>query len=278
MPLPKAVLRDLNLRWFWLRWCVRRVILLPWQLVGIWRFRYRPIESVAHTFSDASHVYDYFNYRFRFRTAPIYWIHSLYFKTSYRGFGEPPFHALWISIFKEYRPQRCLEIGVYRGQVTSLWTLLHRDLKIKGNIVGITPFSQVGDSDSEYPDIDYRSDIEKNHRIWGISSPRLIGVLSNSREALQQIGSQKWDLVYIDGSHELEVVKSDLIAAIGALADRGLIVMDDSSLFQPRVSHSGAFAGHYGPSLVAEKHARKHLDHLIRVGHLNVFSKKSHRQ
>src|SRR3990170_7536682 len=54
--------------------------------------------------------------------------HRKYFRQEQRGFGEDAFHAMWWLLLREFRPQLCLEIGVYRGQVISLWALISQIL------------------------------------------------------------------------------------------------------------------------------------------------------
>src|SRR5438270_5491658 len=89
--------------------------------------------------------------------------HRNYFAKSRRGFGENAFHVMWFLLFTEFRPASFLEIGVYRGQVLSLASLLQSLTRQTGEIVGISPFESAGDSVSKYrKHIDYLADTRAN--------------------------------------------------------------------------------------------------------------------
>ena len=64
--------------------------------------------------------------------------HRFFFATNGRGFGEDAFHVLWWMLLQELRPKTFLEIGVYRGQVLSLVSLLQGILQINGTVTGIS--------------------------------------------------------------------------------------------------------------------------------------------
>ena len=87
------------------------------------------------------------------------------------------------------------------------------------------------------------------------------------------IRSKKWDVVYIDGSHDYNVVKSDFGLCSSVLSSGGIIVMDDSALytsFKPPIYSSG---GHPGPSSVADEINRDVFKEILSVGHNRVFKK-----
>src|SRR5437868_2391149 len=56
--------------------------------------------------------------------------HRKYIEVNRLGFGDPAFHSMWRLILGEaaarFATARALEIGVYKGQVISLWALLAR--------------------------------------------------------------------------------------------------------------------------------------------------------
>jgi hypothetical protein len=69
------------------------------------------------------------------------------------------------------------------------------------------------------------------------------------------------------------VALADYEACVANLADGGLLVMDDSSLYTEYRPPRFAFAGHPGPSRVVQERAMKELRFLGGVGHNNVFIK-----
>jgi len=62
--------------------------------------------------------------------------------------------------------------------------------------------------------------------------------------------TQSWDLIYIDGNHDYEIVLADYLLCRDHLASGGLLVMDDASLGTSSNSLVFSFAGHPGPSRV----------------------------
>jgi hypothetical protein len=200
--------------------------------------------------------------------------HRHYFSQQGRGYGEDAFHAMWWMLIREFRPVSCLEIGVFRGQVISLWGLIAKLIGMPIDIHGISPFAPIGDSVSEYPvDIDYLEDTKKSFTTFGLESPILISALSTDSLAINHINGHHWDLIYIDGGHDYEVVVSDYNQCVRQLKSGGVLVMDDSSLGTDFEPPSFSFAGHPGPSRVMLDVAIKELHFIGAVGHNNVFIK-----
>ena len=88
-------------------------------------------------------------------------------------------------------------------------------------------------------------------------------------------------MIYIDGSHDYEVVSNDFKLSYENLNDNGLIVIDDSSLnleydkdYIEKKYQINSFKGHAGPSKVVSKIiSNEKLRYLFGVGHNNVFIK-----
>jgi len=219
-------------------------------------------------------VYDNLE-RFFFENLPWQFIrHRNYFNKNNRGFGEDAFHSMWYLLFTEFKPKNCLEIGVYRGQVLTLWGLLSKHLNLQCNIAGISPFSSAGDTVSNYlSNIDYLADTMLNHKYFKLNQPQYCIEFSTSTLAHKFISQTKWDLIYIDGSHDYEIVKQDLDIAMCNIATNGLIVIDDSSLYFDYSPRSHSFAGHPGPSQVAKEYCTNYLSLLGGIGHNNIFRK-----
>jgi hypothetical protein len=217
-------------------------------------------------------MYGYFNFRFKWTSPKWIKAHRHYFVSEARGYGEDPFHIVWFDIFTHFKPESALEIGVYRGQTISLWTLISKTLELKTEIFGISPLNNAGDALSIYPDLDYEKDIKENFAKFSLEFPRLVKALSTDFEAEEFIKSRLWDLIYIDGGHDFDVVLHDYKIALKQLNVGGILCLDDSSLYS-KFKIDGIFKGHPGPSKVVHDFAEKEMRHLLTVGHNNFYIK-----
>ena len=200
--------------------------------------------------------------------------HRNYFSKHGRGFGENAFHVLWWMLFRELKPQSFLEIGVYRGQTSSLAALLQREFNIHGKITCISPFLPVGDNVSTYrSDVDYQSDTLNNFKHFDLPEPILIKAYSNDSVAIEKIQSQLWDAIYIDGNHEYAIAKQDWLVCSENLRLGGIIVLDDSALYTEYSPPVFATAGHPGPSQLAQEIDASRFEEILRVGHNRVYQK-----
>jgi len=213
----------------------------------------------------------YLSYQLRFRSLPdSIRQHREYFRRDGRGFGEDAFHAAWNDVIRKFQPTTVLEIGVYRGQTISLWSLLGDYYGIKLNIFGLSPMDDSGDSVSAYKKLDYEEDIRSNFRHFNLPHVKLIKGYSDSDLGKEFIKSQEWDLIYIDGSHDFVTVLSDFELAIETVRVGGLVVLDDSSMY---TKFTRSFQGHPGPSKVLRDHPSSRLKLILSVGHNNFFVK-----
>ena len=225
-------------------------------------------------FSDPNRLYAYMHHYFLYLCPKFVRDHRFYFKQDQRGFGEDAFHAAWWLLLSEFRPQRMLEIGVYRGQIMSLWGIISKHLAYSVEIHGISPFSPLRDSVSTYlKNLDYLEDVLETFRFWQLEKPTLIQALSTEQKAKDHIKENSWDLIYIDGSHEYEIVLADYQLCREYLKVGGILVLDDASLGSSYNPPRFAFAGHPGPSRVARDYAEKEMKFLGMIGHNNVFQK-----
>jgi hypothetical protein len=202
--------------------------------------------------------------------------HRQYFSVDKRGFGEDAFHVMWSLLVERFKPVKFLEIGVYRGQVLSLISLLQRDYGLKPKNTGIGPFERIGDSASvdDYGHcLDWIEDIRTNISHFGLSLPRLVKALSTDAIAIDAIKSSTWDMIYIDGNHDYEVVAEDWKNCIGSVRTGGIVVLDDSGLnsnYRPPPFASGGFPG---PSQVANTICKRQFREILQVGHNRVFQR-----
>lgn len=234
------------------------------------------LREINNLYPDLNCQYNYFHHYFWNKSPQWLREHREYFKLDFRGFGEDAFHVMWYFIFKEFSPKKVLEIGIYRGQVISLWGLISEKLNINTDISGISPFSPAGDQVSIYlKNINYYEDVIKNCSHFNKKLPQLHKGYSTDKEMIQKIESEKWDLIYIDGNHDYEIVKKDFEVCSNSLNKNGLIILDDSSLHTSFKPKSYATAGHPGPSKLAQEIDMSSFEEIIAVGHNRVFKKIS---
>jgi hypothetical protein len=202
--------------------------------------------------------------------------HREYFAAAGRGFGEDAFHVMWFLLNREFGFPRFLEIGVYRGQVLSLISLLQQIDGTGGCVTGISPFCAAGDSVSSYrKEIDYLSDTLSNFRVFGLPEPECLQAYSTAPESVRMIHSRPWDCIYIDGNHDYEVAGTDWANAAAAVRPGGVLVLDDSALTTRFMPPRFATRGHPGPSRVAAEADRRRFEEILQVGHNRVFRKRA---
>jgi hypothetical protein len=230
--------------------------------------------DIKNSYSSLNEVHKYFHHYFH-NISPL-WLrqHRKYFSKNKRSFGEDAFHAMWYKIFKEFKPNSILEIGVYRGSTISLFKLLSQHFYINSEIHGISPFSSAGDKVSKYLDnLDYYNDVLFNFNYFNLELPILHKGFSNDILMIDFINSKTWDLIYIDGNHDYEVVKSDFEVCSKCLNIGGLLVLDDASLFTTYKAPFYSSKGHPGPSKVASEINLDIFEEILSVGHNRVFKK-----
>jgi hypothetical protein len=118
-------------------------------------------------------------------------------------------------------PIRYLEIGAFEGQSM---TLVHAIFNGAIQATAIDPFSVYPQMDAVWQNVQER--FETNCKTVGLDVRLLVGT---SVEHLPQLilASERFDLIYIDGSHTILDVLSDAALAWKLLAPGGLMVFDD---------------------------------------------------
>jgi len=232
------------------------------------------VTEVPHKFKSLQKQYMFFHHSFWNKMPVFVQAHRFYFRQEQRGFGEDAFHSMWYELLREFRPKQLLEIGVYRGQVISLWALVAKELKLSCDIHGISPFSSAGDTVSAYiGGIDYYDDVIANFNHFSLPLPNLHKGLSTDPDMVKVIKSKKWDLIYIDGSHDYDIVKSDFLLCGSMLSENGLVILDDSAMNTDFIPPVYASSGHPGPSELAAEIDGTKFREILSVGHNRVFQK-----
>jgi cephalosporin hydroxylase len=182
---------------------------------------------------------------------------------------------MWWVIFQELRPRSALEIGVYRGQVLSLWGVLADLMGDRCEAWGVSPLDSSGDNVSDYQtSIDYEWDIAQHFRRFDLGTPNLIKAYSQDTDARAFVRSRGWDLIYVDGSHDLDDVVADLNLCTEALREGGILVVDDASLYSDFRPPRFSFKGHPGPSTAIR--TAPGMSRMIEIGscgHNRIFRK-----
>jgi len=218
--------------------------------------------------------YLYCVYHFDYFLPEVLREHRRYFAQNRRGFGEDAFHAMWFLLFQEFRPSRALEIGVYRGQTVTLWKLLARHFGFECAVGCVSPFTPAGDSVSRYGEqLDYLADMQLNHRHFGLPLPEVCRQYSTASEAQAFIAGRPWNVIYIDGNHDYEIVSQDWAVCSRAVPPGGLIVLDDAALDTEYHPPRFATAGHPGPSRLAREIDPGRFREILAVGHNRVFQR-----
>lgn len=185
------------------------------------------------------------------------------------GFGERSFYWMWKLIVDEM-PQEFsfLEIGVFRGQTTTLIQILARLAGKKVHVYGVTPL----DSTDGHWESDYEMDIAYISEMFEVNKPQILHGLSTDKQIIEFASTMKYDLVYIDGGHEYEVIKSDL-EHYPQLATKYLIVDDCANKFDIPF---GMFAGIESVSRAVDEFLppytdNKNFEYLYNVVHNRVW-------
>lgn len=143
------------------------------------------------------------------------------------GFGERSFGWLHKLIVDEMPDTfRFLEIGVFRGQILSLYRLLAdmSDKKVKR--YGVSPM----DSSDGHWESDYFLDVSLIHQQFNLKKDYTIyhGSSTDTNIIEKAIATEPYDILYIDGSHKYEDVVSDLKHYPQMVMSGGYLLIDDA--------------------------------------------------
>ena len=149
------------------------------------------------------------------------------------GYGNRAFHWMWNLLVQQApRNFRFLEIGVFKGQTISLVSLLNKMMRKDGQVFAITPLNTSGDKYATHPDVDYEEAIATIYGQFGLDASDLTvieGYSNHDDVILTTRQSAPYDLVFIDGCHDYDVVVEDLTNYGDMVSIGGYLVVDDAS-------------------------------------------------
>lgn len=243
---------------------------------------------------------DKIHQEFSSRINTISWLshHRQLIEKNNWGFGDSAFHYMWLLILidmtEKNNPARCLEIGVFKGQIISLWALIVKKLNLNLDITAISPMkgntkaypswfhrlrylidSQYRYKAKEgnlYVEEDYHTIVQQVFSCFGLDwgSIRLIHGLSNDPSVLQQLQGEKFHLIYIDGDHSYQGVTEDIRHFAPMIHLQGYLVMDDASFFLPG---NKFWKGHENVSRACEIIPSLGFSNVLNIGHNRIFQK-----
>jgi cephalosporin hydroxylase len=169
-----------------------------------------------------------------------------------------------------------LEIGVYKGRIISQIGLLSKIINKKCSIYGITPLSTAGDKYSKYVDNNYLEIIQNNFKKLNTNITNLTIIKGYSQDAKvveKALNKSKYNMIFIDGSHDYNDVIFDILTYSKMLTINGYLIMDDSSLYLP--DSYGMFKGHPDVSKACIDYldTNPNFEELYAIGHNRVWKK-----
>ena len=193
------------------------------------------------------------------------------------GFGELPFQWNWyLAVQDAPRDFKFLEVGVYKGRVLATIQYLANVFQKSATIVGVTPLSGDGDKYSGYENVDYFAAIQGAFAKTDVIFANTSIIKGYSQDPITLMEATKegpYDILFIDGCHDYEVVCQDITNYAQMLKEGGLLVMDDASLYLE--APAGRFYGHpdVGKAILDVLEKRQDFQHVYAVGHNRVWRK-----
>jgi len=142
------------------------------------------------------------------------------------GFGERCFLWMWKRIIDQMPIDfTFLEIGVFRGQILAIVEYLAISSGKYVERYGITPL----DSSDGHWESDYLSDIMQLHEQFKIHEHFVLLKGSSTEPRIIELARSKPELniLYIDGGHAYDVVRSDIEHYAPLVKPGGYLVIDD---------------------------------------------------
>lgn len=214
------------------------------------------------------------------------------------GFGDPAFHAMWKLLLgaahERFGRVDALEIGVFKGQVISLWALLAKTHGWPVRVHAVTPlegqalrgsrilrslkyrlfprFRERVQSGDFYPDDDYEAIVRRLFAHFGLdfSEVRLVRGYSNATAVLDALKSDRFHLIYVDGDHTYEGAASDIRLYAPKVVAGGWLVMDDAAFDLPGTAF---WKGYKSVARACELLPALGFTNVLNVGHNRVFEK-----
>lgn len=197
-------------------------------------------------------------------TDPVLSPHRSHVEKHKLGFGEPGFHHLWHLLLAAgtqrfgAAPVHALEIGVFKGQVISLWALLARHHALDLRIHAVSPlagqplpalgwwrslryrldsrFRERIQSGDFYDQDNYEAIVRAHFAHHGLDFDQVRLHRGYSTEPAIRAAAavaQPIHLLYIDGDHTYEGASADIRHYAPLVPSGGWLIMDDAAADLP---------------------------------------------
>lgn len=229
---------------------------------------------------------------------PLLHHHRKHVEENALGFGDPAFHAMWAVLLDaavgRFGEVRALEIGVFKGQIISLWSLLARERNHRIKISALTPlagqpmpygrirrwlhyrldrkFRERVDNGDFYAAEDYERIIRDHfgHHRLDFSQVQLHRGYSTDPAVLARMEGETYHLVYVDGDHTLAGSRHDFATFGPTVVPGGWLVADDAGCDLPG---NAFWKGHAAVSEAARDLPGLGFTNVLNVGHNRVYQR-----
>ncbi|MBI2716572.1 MAG: class I SAM-dependent methyltransferase [Rhizobiales bacterium] len=229
---------------------------------------------------------------------PILGGHRRHVEDNKLGYGDAAFHAMWLRLLdyarKRFGQISLLEIGVFKGQVISLWALIGRNWDIDVRITAITPFEGRPMPRSRlitwirsrfdfkfrenlrngnfYENCDYEAVVKKlfgrfDLDFWKV---RLCRGYSTDSHVQLELSNATFHIVYVDGDHSFDGALQDFKTYGPKVVRGGWLVADDAGSFIPG---SAFWKGHEAVSRAVNILPEIGFRNVLNVGHNRIFER-----
>ncbi|MEO6994122.1 MAG: class I SAM-dependent methyltransferase [Lacunisphaera sp.] len=229
---------------------------------------------------------------------PVLAAHRRHVEEGKLGFGDPAFHAMWASLLtaaaSRFGAVRALEIGIFKGQVISLWALLARiyglDLEVSalGPLAGqprptTTLLSKIRyrvssryreqiDNANFYADDDYAAIVRAHFSHHGLDfeKVKLHRGFSTDSTILERLNGETFHIVYVDGDHRYKGALHDFKTFAAKIPVGGWLIADDAGGDLPGTTF---WKGHTAVTRAVQIMPSLGFKNILNVGHNRIFER-----
>ena len=256
--------------------------------------------SEVRTYCNTAEGNDSTFARFTAATAadPLLRAHREHVEENYLGYGDPAFHALWACLLTEatarFGQVRALEIGVFKGQIISLWAQLARAHALDLEIHALTPlegnpppvpglwqrlryrldarYREQVKTGNFYAAEDYEAIVRAHFAYHGLTfdAVHLHRGYSTDPVILSALAGSQFEIIYVDGDHREAGARHDFATFGAQVVPGGWLIADDAGSDLPG---STFWKGYPEVTHALSALAPLGFVNVLNVGHNRVFQR-----